>query len=136
MTRARIAQCTLFLLAFGGAFSSGALVFRHLRTDETCPMIGSVPACLIIFLGYVVICISPLFLAKSLRRRFFLIGWIPVTGFALFGVISEILGHNICPPGAFGLPQCVYSLAMALFCLILFILAQQSNSDAEMLKGT
>lgn len=85
-------------------------------------MFGPIPACLIVFLGYLAIGSSAALGATPRSKVLFFLGWAPVAGLAFSGVFLELLGNNICPPGALGIPQCVYSFAMAVACLMLFLL--------------
>ena len=92
-------------------------------------MLGPIPACIIVFLGYLCVVIAAVFIKKSFVKRAFYIGWTPVFLLALMGVTTELaimLGldaDHICPIGAYGIPQCFFSLAMVLICLGLFKLS-------------
>jgi len=46
------------------------------------------------------------------------------------GVTLELIKGQTCPPGAFGIPQCFFSLAMVLICLGLFKLSRKALSAA------
>ena len=92
-------------------------------------MLGPIPACIIVFLGYLCVVLAALFIKKPFTKRLFYIGWTPVFLLALMGVLIEvgvmmgIIKDHICPIGAYGIPQCFFSLAMVLICLGLFKLA-------------
>jgi len=118
----KAARYALLLLAFSGALAGGQLSLQHLSFGEVCPMLGPIPACLVVFLGYLSISVSAALGATSRAKWLFFLGWVPVAGLAFSGVVLELLGNDICPPGALGIPQCVYSFAMAMMCLGLFLL--------------
>lgn len=122
-TSARIA---LILLAGLGTYAGAKLTIEHLPHGGVCPMLGPVPACIIVFLGYFLILLSAIFLSKRISKPFFYIGWTPVFLLAAIGVTLELIKGQTCPPGAFGIPQCFFSLAMALICLGLFKLSRKT----------
>lgn len=110
----------LILLAGLGTLAGLRLSFAHMQHGEVCPMLGPIPACNIVFLGYLCVFFVPLLIRKTFVKRLFYIGWTPVFLLALMGVVLELTQGHICPPGAFGIPQCFFSLAMVLICLGLF----------------
>lgn len=123
----KFAHYALILLSLLGTFAGANLSLEHLQTGETCPMLGPIPACFVVFAGYALILVNAIFASRLNRKTLFFIGWSPIFLLAAMGVSLEIFGQNICPPGAFGVPQCVYSLAMALLCLGLFILPRKQR---------
>ena len=124
-----LARIALIILAGLGTLAGLRLTITHMQQGEICPMLGPVPACIIVFLGYLCVLLSALFIKKGFTKRLFYIGWTPVFLLALMGVIVELgvmLGlvtNHICPIGAYGIPQCFFSFAMVLICLGLFRLA-------------
>jgi len=121
----------LMLLIFSGfgLFAGAKLTIEHISIGETCPLLGSVPACYVVAAGYFLIFVSALMIMHSKARSIFYLGWLPVMGLALTGVIFELVRGSTCPPGALGIPQCFYSLAMALLCWVLFRLARRMASN-------
>lgn len=114
MTAARIALFGLIALALFGATS---LSIIHVQSGETCPLIATVPACLIVLLGYVLILMSVG--ARKLRLLFWF-GAGPVLVLALLGVGLETLrGGGVCPAGPLGIPQCFISLGIILVIIVL-----------------
>ncbi|GHB02118.1 hypothetical protein GCM10009069_26130 [Algimonas arctica] len=95
-------------------------------------MLGPIPACFIVFSGYLSIGVSAVIGATPKAKMLFYLGWIPVAGLAFFGVSSELLGHDICPLGGFGVPQCVYSFVMAMTGLGLFLLHRRFAAQLKM----
>ena len=78
-----------------------------------CPTLGPVAACYVVLLGYLLMGASVLF-RVGLRTLLFIAGWLPVAGLALMATTFEALGNEICPKGAFNIPTCFYSLALAI----------------------
>jgi len=119
-------RLALITLAGFGTLAGLKLSIEHLQHGEVCPVLGPIPACIIVFLGYLCVLLAAVFIKKSFTKKLFYIGWTPVFLLALMGVVVEIgvmLGvvtDHICPIGAYGIPQCFFSFAMILICLGLF----------------
>ena len=124
----KAARLALIVLAGLGTFAGARLTLEHLPHGGVCPMLGPIPACIVVFLGYLFILLSAIFLSKRVSKPFFFVGWTPVFLLALTGVILELTKGQTCPPGAFGIPQCFFSLAMVLICLGLFKLSLKALS--------
>ena len=123
-------RIALLALASFGAVAGGRLSLDHLQHGEICPTVGSFPACIIVFLGYFLIVLSALFIRNKAVTKLFYVGWAPVFLLAATGVILELTKGRVCPPGAFGIPQCFFSLTMILLCLGLFRYSRNSGSSA------
>lgn len=121
-----IPRLALFALAGFGTLAGAGLSADHLEHGEVCPVLGPVPACIIVFLGYLLVALSAIFLKHGISKKLFYIGWTPVFLLALMGVTLELTKGHICPPGALGIPQCFFSLAMALLCLGLFKISSKA----------
>lgn len=121
----KFARYALILLALIGTLAGVNLFIEHLQTGETCPMLGPLPACFVVSLGYLLILMNAVLVSKFNRRSLFFLAWTPIFLLAGIGVSFEVFGQNICPSGALNIPQCVYSLAMALLCLGLFVLSRK-----------
>lgn len=124
-----ISRLALMILAGFGTLAGLKLSIEHMQHGEICPVLGPIPACIIVFIGYLCVVLAAVFLEKTFVKRLFYIGWTPVFLLALMGVMVEVgvmLGlfkDHICPIGAYGIPQCFFSLAMVLICLGLFKLS-------------
>ena len=118
-----LARFTLIALAGLGTFAGLRLSIEHLQHGEVCPVLGPIPACIIVFAGYALILLSAIFIKGSHAKKLFYTGWTPVFLLAFIGVMLELTKGHVCPEGAFGIPQCFFSLAMVLACLGLFRLA-------------
>jgi len=123
-----IARVALIILAGFGTLAGLKLSVSHIEHGEVCPMLGPIPACIIVFLGYLCVVLAALFIRKSFVTRLFYIGWTPVFLLALMGVFLELTKGHVCPPGAYGIPQCFFSFAMALICLGLYKVAYKTSS--------
>ena len=123
----RVARYALVLLALLGTSAGASLSIEHFQTGETCPMLGPIPACFIVFAGYGLISLNAILASKLDLKSLFFLGWTPIFLLAAMGVSLEIFGQDVCPPGAFGIPQCFYSLAMALLCLGLFLILRKHS---------
>jgi len=110
MNAKNLAQLALVALGLFGTTAGAKLSIAHFRHGEVCPMLGPIPACNIVFFGYL------------------LVFWLPVIGLALAGVIVELIRGDTCPPGGFGIPQCFYSLAMASAVILLFFFVRKRLS--------
>ncbi len=115
-----IARLALIALTGLGTFAGVQLSLEHLQHGEVCPMLGPIPACIIVFLGYLGALCATVFIKHAKSKILFYIGWTPVFLLALFGVTLELTKGHICPPGAAGIPQCFYSFAMAILAWALF----------------
>jgi len=88
-------------------------------------MLGPVPACYLVFVGYIAIGVSVVL--EPLRSGWiFVSGWLPVFLFALSGSSLELLGRPTCPRSAADVPLCFFSLAIASTLLAVFILARRT----------
>jgi len=113
----KLSLILLLLLSALGVFAGFRLSIEHMQYGEVCPTLGPIPACIIVFLGYLCVFVA----AASYKVNWaFYIGWTPVFLLALSGVILELTRGQTCPSGAAGIPQCFYSLAMAVIAWILF----------------
>ncbi len=124
---ARAAQIVLIGLSALGTYGGGALSLGHMQTGETCPMLGALPACYIVFIGYALILCFAVFPHK-VRSSVFYIGWTPIAGLATMGVILELIRGETCPPGPAGIPQCFLSLALAIMCWLCFKFIKTSKT--------
>jgi hypothetical protein len=116
----KIARIALIGLAGLGMLAGAKLSLEHLQHGEVCPMLGPIPACIIVFLGYLGVVLAAFFIKQPFSKKLFYVGWTPVFFLALIGVGLELTKGHVCPPGAMGIPQCFFSLAMALICFGLF----------------
>ncbi len=127
MNARNIAIFVLGALAALGTIAGARLSLSHLEHGEVCPMLGPLPACIVVFLGYLFILIATFIIRQDKSKLLFFIGWIPVVGLASIGVVLELVRGDTCPPGGFGIPQCFYSLAMAITVFVLFFFVRKKT---------
>ena len=94
-----------------GLLGVAPIAYRHAIGVETCPMLGPVPACYIVLLGYVLTGAS-VFAGVRFRTTVCVVGWTPVFGLALMASGLEVLGNEVCPRDTNKIPTCFYSLAL------------------------
>ena len=105
-------RTSIILLASIGVLGVGRISINHWTGEASCPMLGPLPACYIILIGYSLIILSTY---PRLQQAFllFLIGWVPVILLAFTGVVGELIGVLQCPHLEIGIPQCYISAALA-----------------------
>lgn len=109
-----------------GAYEGGALSLEHLHTGEACPLLGPIPACMLVFAGYSAIIISAL-LPRAWFAKLFYFGWLPVFGLALVGAVLHTFVGDTCPVNESGMPQCYMSLGLAVLIFVFAVLAQRKS---------
>jgi len=130
VSRPMLARLGLMALTMFGTFAGAKLTFEHLKHGEVCPTLGPIPACIIVFLGYFLMLTAAFFINKRLAKPAFIIGWSPVFILAFLGVTLELIKGETCPSGAFGIPQCFFSLGMVIACAVLFEISRSSFRKA------
>jgi len=106
-------RTAIVLLASIGILGVGRISIIHWTGEISCPMIGLLPACYIILIGYSLIVLS-MYPRLQKASVLFLIGWVPVVMLALTGVVGELTDVLQCPHLENGTPQCFLSAALAL----------------------
>lgn len=123
-------RAMLTLAALLGVWAGAALTLAHFQTGEVCPMIGPVPACIVVLAGYALI-FAAAWAARPVAPLLFLAGFLPVFGLAATGAALELAQGDICPKTANGIPQCFISLALSVLTLTLFVLARRRSNAAR-----
>jgi len=123
----RLARLSILLVSVLALSRLFPVVTEQLSGLEACPLLGPVPACYLVFAGYIAIGLSVVL--EPLRSGWlFLSGWLPVFLFALSGTSLELLGRPTCPRSESDVPLCFFSLAIASGLLAAFILARRIPS--------
>ncbi len=104
------------------------LVLDEFRGIDACPMLGPIPACFPVGLGYLAMAIAAVFSPRRLTVLF-LLGWAPVFLLALTGSSLEALGRNACPASPSGIPLCYFSLTISSLLLPIFLLGRHLQSS-------
>ena len=122
VTTARLIIASVCMFAL---YELTGVISLHWRGDN-CPMLWVVPACYLVFFGYMVILLS---VTLSFCRRLFvfLIGWTPVFILAFTGTVLELASKPTCPRTVSDIPLCYLSLGIAglLFVLFLFTIKKK-----------
>jgi cell division protein FtsX len=81
-------RTVIILLGSIGVLGVGRISISHWTGEASCPMIGSLPACYIILIGYSLIVLS---MYPRLQQAFllFLVGWVPVILLALTACVDR-----------------------------------------------
>lgn len=105
-----ILHLSIIILGTIGFFGVTQISYVHAIGQESCPMLGSIPACYVIFVGYAMV-IASMIPNISKARMIFLIGWTPVIVLALMGTVGELTQTMQCPHTEKGTPKCYFSAA-------------------------
>jgi len=122
----KVALALLVSISGFGVIAGLQLTMDHLKTGEVCPVLGPIPACYIVLFGYLCVFLTAIFYRKAKVNVLFYIGWMPVLVLAFSGVVMELTRGEICPAGPAEIPQCFFSLAMAIAAWILFRITRRS----------
>jgi len=123
----KLARLSILLVSVLAIYRLFPVVAEQISGLEACPLLGPVPACYPVFVGYLAIGLSVV-LVPLRSGWIFLSGWLPVFLFALAGSSLELLGRPTCPRSDSDVPLCFFSLAIASALLAAFILARLKPS--------
>ena len=114
------------LMSLAGLYGVIPVSYNTFTGENPCPMIGVVPACYLVTIGYFL-----MFLASVRRNKaMFFIGWTPVFLLAAVGTIFELCGIDTCPKSESNVPMCYYSFGFALTIgLVFFAWMKLSGSE-------
>ena len=118
-----LARVILFGLIALGLYGAASVSYSTITGTAPCPTVGFIPACYIVFIGYLLMLIASaatLFIKRQ-RYSIFFCGWTPVFLLAFFGSIFEVINGNTCPKSGSGLALCYVSLSFALVIAGLYI---------------
>jgi len=99
------------------------LILDAMKGLDACPMLGPVPACYPVGLGYIAMMIATIISPQRLTTVF-MFGWAPVFLLALSGSTLQFLGQPTCPLSPTGTPLCYFSLAIASFLLPAYLFSR------------
>ena len=106
MNKTIIKNILLFIFIFG-LYGSGSLAYNEFLQAGTCPNIGGIPACYIIFTCLLIPFITHIFNWSKLV--YFLFTLIALT-IAVIGTLGQLLNKVQCPKTSEGIPMCYISL--------------------------
>jgi len=107
-----IVRAAIFVVCVYTLYQLFPVVLKHIQ-GQNCPMIGFVPACYVVFAGYLAMAFSVTINPKKTAWLFYP-GWVPVFLFAFTGTSLEIMGRPTCPATSSGIPLCYFSLAISI----------------------
>lgn len=110
-----------------GLYGGGSLSISHFHAGDVCPMLGPLPACYLVLVGYALVFVSAL-MPKKLSQKVFYIGWTPIFALAAIGAVLHTFVGDTCPVNENGLPQCYLSLALAVLIIIAFQFVRRKRS--------
>ena len=116
----------IYALLIIGILATGNLVLGEITHEGTCPKLGVIPACYLVFLSFLIpllVHISQGFtLSETLTKKRNIIYYL-FTGFALalatYASIGQAIGKIQCPKTDYGLPMCYISFAIFLSLVLL-----------------
>jgi len=112
-------RLAIIVLSGLGFLGVGGISLSHWTGEAGCPMLGPIPACYVIFVGYGLILLST-FVRSNISVPMFFIGWLPVMVLAFIGVIGDITSTVTCPMSEIGIPKCYFSAALSLLIGLLY----------------
>lgn len=84
--------------------------FNTATGNSKCPEVLILPICYLVFIGYFLMLISLFDIRRSLRGRYFKLGWMIVMSIALIGTLSGMSEKGACPSSDTGFPFCTIAL--------------------------
>ncbi len=126
----RLARVSILVVSMLALYRLFPVAANQLKGLEACPMLGPVPACYLVFVGYIAIGVSVVL--EPLRSGWvFLSGWLPVFLFALLGTSMELLGQPTCPRSASDEPLCFFSLVIASSMFVAFFFSRRTGVGSK-----
>ena len=121
----------LTLLLAVAVIAALQLSMKEWRVPGSCPPLGPVPACYLVFLGFA--CALTGHLAGRYRwgRILFWLGLGFPTLLALFASVGEARGFLECPKTSGGIPMCYLSLGICVISWIVWTLGGRPRSGAN-----
>ncbi len=119
---ARLARLSIAVICAFALYKLSGVISQHIQ-GNACPMLGPVPACYLVFLGYAAMLLAVAF--NPLRTLWlFFAGWGPVFFLALSGTVLELFSKPTCPRTDSDTPMCFLSLGVASFLIVIFFTAR------------
>jgi len=111
-----ILNITIYIIFIFGIYGSGNLVLTEFSHNDSCPKIGVIPVCYIIFICLIIPLITHIF--NKGKVFYFLFVGIALL-IATYASIGQLFGKVQCPKTASGLPMCYISFGIFASLLIL-----------------
>ena len=107
-------------LAIIGLVGVFPVSYAEIMNGRSCPHLGPIPACHIVSIAYLIVFITSLH-PKLWNTKVFILAWLIIFSLAFAGSSLDILGMEACPKTTGGIPKCYFSLALAVFLFIPFL---------------
>ena len=108
-----IVKVILLGLLAVGLYGAASVSYSTITGTTPCPTVGFVPACFVVFTGYLFMLIATVIMHQRRLHWLFLVGWVPVFLLAFVGSVFEISSGATCPKSNSGLALCYVSLSFA-----------------------
>jgi len=115
------------VIAGSGVLGVMPIAYNQLQ-GVACPKLGSVPACFVVLVAYVLI-VAAAFLRQPWRGYVFIPAWLVVFAIAAIATGLELFTPNTCPAAKIGIPACFLSLAMALLLATAYVVERKADHD-------
>ena len=102
----------IILLGVLGFIGVTKISYQHWIGASSCPMLGAIPACYVIFVAYAMVVIS-MFLPMRRQKKVFIFFWLPIIILALLGSAGELTGLAECPHTETDIPKCYFSAMLS-----------------------
>lgn len=118
------------LIALIGLFGVLPVSYAELRSAQSCPHLGPVPACHLVSIAYLAVGLSVIS-RVTWRPSIFIAAWSVIFALAAIGTGLELTGAGECPKTQRGIPKCYFSLGLAslLFIPLVFHYAASGRKD-------
>ena len=114
----------IFVTCAMALFGLTPVVMNQWQGLNACPALGPLPACYLVFVGYLAVALSVMS-KPAYRNWLFYSGWAPVFLLAFSGTAFELSGRVTCPRNTADVPMCFYSLTIATGLLVAYLLARR-----------
>ncbi|MCP4188039.1 MAG: hypothetical protein GY763_10610 [Gammaproteobacteria bacterium] len=95
------------------------VLVRQIQGRNVCAVIGFLPTCYLLFIGYLAIGLSVTLNSRK-SQWFFYPGWLVVFLLALFNSISQLLGGQVCANSLFSVYNCHVLLGISIILLLAY----------------
>lgn len=104
-----------------GLYGAASVSYTTITGSAPCPTVGFIPACFIVFIGYLLMLVAIVMVSRRRLRWLFFAAWMPVFLLAFIGSVFEIANGATCPKSNAGLALCYVSLGFAVVVAVLYV---------------
>jgi len=113
-------KALLIGLLIVGLYGAASVSYTTITGVAPCPAVGFVPACFVVFVGYLLMLVVTIVMAQRRSHWLFLVGWVSVFLLAFIGSLFEMANGATCPKSNTGLALCYVSLNFAVVVVALY----------------